>query len=1037
MVKFSSHLRILKFVFAFFTLIVAVKASGTTQPDASADRIILKNSIAYHFVRNVKSIDAEVFITRRISITPLVQGITQLREAKLKLEDFCSQIRGRMTGLRAPNGKTTSKVGKRSYEEFVYFPEIGPVTFNEGTARCNHQQMQLPELYSRTSSERLIQLMTAYNLTNTFAGITFDPISSLQRFIGTGLPWWQGVYNLTYSRGGFPDDISDITDAPHIRFIYTIFDKLVTMYESPSPGLSKNSFNADYRREEKSIALTVAPLICQEKTLADLPTTTFRTGSNPNTFKYFLTGYNATIHPFMNKTKRVKRQTASRGSRIIAEVAAKHAEQRKLASDKLTFATMAPIAKFTSTELNNFRTKRLAVEDTRIELAQEICSSTASYISEIELRSKARLEELLKLVDITIKVNEATDTTKDKRSPASDENFSPNQSDNFNDGASPYRAKRSPLGLFLLKNGVRSVWSLFGFLEKIRTNRRLNKLEKEVGRLSAASSSQAEMVDKISLIVVNHSIIISQLQIATADLSKQVNMLQNRVDNLDSKVEELNTIVHMSQAMTLLNILTERTREAMNNGFEMLEDIISKAVMSETSARLLPVDQIIKVQTDLSVTSNSILDPEYKHMKSVILSDPQNPELLLAIISAVALTRRNQELVRLIPVPWFKGSEAIKPILSHTAVLLDQDAGTFIVLDPDEAQLCARDGHCSTSNPEHRNNAVNCGISQYFNWNLDKCDFENVLSDGTFLKRLGADGIVFSLKEAASSQLFCSGLVGPTRSLEGSGTLQVPAGCALAVTDKNGHTTRIKSLPMSQIIQAQSLDLIIIGPEHLLQADNVGTLSNVSHPFSKLVSEHLQVLGNQLKSTNDEVKHHSNAVIILASVLGFSLLVVILLSLLLYRYSSRFRVKVRQVRTDLEGVAGTLVAFEREAAERVRNKTGEIPPKIPPRRFTTLFQQLDQIDKRKVPNTYLKIGESPTSTKSFGTTSIYNGPKEHPVHYSTAPRPRPRERYLYPMAPLRTELYDMIREDNRKMELDRAMSNSGLRMENSSMPHQL
>ena len=63
----------------------------------------------------------------------------------------------------------------------------------------------------------------------------------------------------------------------------------------------------------------------------------------------------------------------------------------------------------------------------------------------------------------------------------------------------------------------------------------------------------------------------------------------------------------------------------MNNGFEMLEDIISKAVMSETSARLLPVDQIIKVQTDLSVTSNSILDPEYKHMKSVILSDPQNP----------------------------------------------------------------------------------------------------------------------------------------------------------------------------------------------------------------------------------------------------------------------------------------------------------------------------------------------------------------------------------------------------------------------------
>ena len=102
--KVSNKLRIL----TFLTAIALLKAINVTQPDTSADRIILKNSIAYHFVRNVKSIDAEVFITRRISISPLVEGITQLKEAQTKLEDFCHEIRGQFTGLKSPQGKVTT-----------------------------------------------------------------------------------------------------------------------------------------------------------------------------------------------------------------------------------------------------------------------------------------------------------------------------------------------------------------------------------------------------------------------------------------------------------------------------------------------------------------------------------------------------------------------------------------------------------------------------------------------------------------------------------------------------------------------------------------------------------------------------------------------------------------------------------------------------------------------------------------------------------------------------------------------------------------
>ena len=1023
--KVSNKLRIL----TFLAVIALLKAINVTQPDTSADRIILKNSIAYHFVRNVKSIDAEVFITRRISISPLVEGITQLKEAQTKLEDFCHEIRGQFTGLKSPQGKVTTyshQVGKRSFEEFLYFSEVGLVTFEEGRARCEYLKMQLPELYTEASRQRLSLLMATYNLTNTFAGITYDPIVALQRFIGTGLPWWQGIYNYSHSEGGDPDNISDVTDAPHIRFLYTTFERLITMYEIPSPGWSNQSYDADYRRINKEVALIVTPLICQEKTLADLPRTTFMTGSNPNSFSYNLRPYKWWEHPGLKNKPRAPRAKREARRKIIREHYTTSGPPRDL-----SFATMVPTVRIDTEKLNLLRSKRLVAEDTRAGLTQEICLSTAAYIGEIELRSRLRIVELLKLVDITIKVNEPTDLSRFKRSPQVLSDTTPSHSAEINSQQDHYRSERSPIGLFLLKNGVRSVWSLFGFLEKIRTNRRLNKLEKEVGRLQAASSAQAGMVDKISLIVANHSIIIAQLQVATTDLSKQITTLQKRVDKLDSRVDELNTIVHMSLAMTLLNGLTERTKEAMDHGFEMLEDIIRRAVMSETSARLLPVDQIVKVQTDLSVMSNSILDPEYKRMKSVIVSDPQNPELLLAIISAVALTRRNQELVKLIPVPWFKGNEVIKPILSHTAAILDQDAGTFTVLDREEAENCAKDGHCSTSNPERRNNAVACGIPQLFNWNLNKCDYESVLSDGTFLKRLGADGIVFSLKEAASSQLFCSGLVGTPRSLEGSGTLQIPAGCTLTITGRNGEATRIRSLPMSQIMQVQNLDLIVIGPEYLLRADNFGSPLNTSNPFTKIVSDHLQILGKQLEDTNEEVKHHSHAVIILASVLGFALLVIIGLSLLLYRYSSRFRIKVRKVKTDLEGVAGTLVAFERDAAERAKLKAENEPPRVPPRNLNTLLHQLEQMDKAVVPNDYLQFGESPLTDKACGA-SVYSNTREQPTHYSTAPRPKPRDRYLYPMAPLRAELYDMVKGENLKTDANREMASYTKRSENSS-----
>ena len=1010
-------------------------AFNETKPNINSDRIILKNSIAYHFVRHVRNIDAEIFITRRISITPLVEGIKKLGEAKNRMQTFCDDMESYFVrGLRAPAG---TNLNKRSYDTFLFLKEAGDVTFEEAKARCNDRGMQLPEIYENETRQQLVNILTFYNITGAFAGIAFDATTSLQRFINTGLPWWQGIYNRSISEDRIIEPLHKMSGSPHIRFFYGKENELRVMYEVPSPGFHGKSNDPDYREKYRSISLTTAPLVCQDKSMTILPKSNFKNGPNPKGFSY--------IFRSLQSNKRKKRElplsissyvahrrqedamkdSASIQSQISSYVARRRQEDAMKEFNSVQSADLpmtrlnqsnsdfvrlyADSLKLSKEEVKLLRAKRLVTEDPKAKLSQEICHSLASHIGEIEGRSQDRLVKLLKLVDISIKVGEPEETEKIRHKRTVDnDTFSVTTNDTLADyELINSRDKRSPM-LFLLKSGIRSVWSLFSFFEKVRTNRRLNRLEEEVERLQSQHEKSSGIMDKLSLIVANHSIIIGQLEVTTADLSKQVGILTTKVSDLDNRVNSLTSLVQVQQIMTLLASLVERTHDAMNHGFGVLENIIHRALMSETSAHLLPVEEIRKVQTELSIFSNSLLDPEYKRMKSVIVTDPQNPELLMAMINAAALSRKSQELVQLLPVPWFKNNEAIQPILSHEHVVLDQASGTFTVLNDKEAENCIKDGHCSASNPEQRTTITACGLPQFFDWHLNRCDFEPVLSGGMFMKRLGADGIVFSFKEKVIAQLFCQGITGPAQSIQGSGILQIPSGCTLTATDKRGEMAKIKSLPLSQIIQAQALDLIITGPGHMMKTKGIDEPGNVSNPFTRIITEHLSDLGKQLDDTHDEIRHYSNIMIILGSVLGITIVIIAILGALLYRYSSRFRKKVRNVRTELSGMGEKVVAFERQAAERAR-RADSPPPDIPPRNIKTLLYRLEAIEKRaQMPNDYLTVSElGPLNGKD--STSIYSNPPA----VKTGTLPKPRERFLYPMAPLKQELYDSMKLEGR------------------------
>jgi len=609
--------------------------ANEAEPDINSDRIVMKNSIAYHFIKHVRHIEADILITRRISISPLVAGIQQLSETKVKLEQFCNSI---VDALKQSYGGHISKVP--------------------------------------------IKVKREANRTITF------------------------------------------------------------------------------------------------------------------------------LRPLLRRR---------RGSCCVRSIRRKRR----------------------TTEPPN-QLKVIMIPDPTVQLSQDICHSIAAHVQEIETRSRERLTKILNLIDISISINASLPNDQETK---------------------PYRKRRGigksiaktimkkgtkSMGLFLLKTGIRSIWSLFGFIERIQTNRRLNRLEKDVAQLQAQQDKTSGMVDQLALVVANHSILIDQLHITTSKLSRQVNDLSDRVNHLDEKLHFLRSMFQVTTVMSLLQSVVDRTRDAMDHGFYILEHIVDKTLMSETSAHLLPPEQIRKVQIEVSILSNAILDPEYQRMKSVIVSDPENPEYLRAIISVAALSRRHHELVELIPVPLFKSGQTIQPSLSHRAVILNHEEGLFIPLGDREMNSCLRNEHCISTEPELRTNTMACGMPQFFDWHRDKCEFEPILSNGIFLKRLGSDGVIFSLKEEVTVQLFCSTIPSHSRVVNGSGVLQMPPGCKLSITTSSGDVTRIRSPPDTQIVQAQDLELIVTGPDQLLQTRSMDTLSNTSTILSKAISEYLINIEKQI-----------------------------------------------------------------------------------------------------------------------------------------------------------------------------------------------
>ncbi len=151
------------------------------------------------------------------------------------------------------------------------------------------------------------------------------------------------------------------------------------------------------------------------------------------------------------------------------------------------------------------------------------------------------------------------------------------------------------------------------------------------------------------------------------------------------------------------------TQGSMESGYEILKEIIHSTKLKQTSPLILPLDQIELVQNEISKVSTAIIDPDFSKMQSIVVSDPADPTKLLVVVNVAALGRRNLELVRMIPVPYFESGTAYEIILDYHTIVLDQNAHTFSILTEQEEYDCLFN-RCYVGSSCRSRSRVSCAV---------------------------------------------------------------------------------------------------------------------------------------------------------------------------------------------------------------------------------------------------------------------------------------------------------------------------------------
>jgi hypothetical protein len=153
--------------------------------DQQMDKLISKNQIEYHFKRAVRAVAQELFVSRRLDVSVLFQGVQVLRHTATDIGKYCKNMRSSCT--------TVPEVFKLRTSHFLQIGVPQLASYAEAQARCRARKMQLPEVYSTARQIQLSAFIKQHDIRKCFAGLEPDIPDAIHRFASTGYPIWKAI----------------------------------------------------------------------------------------------------------------------------------------------------------------------------------------------------------------------------------------------------------------------------------------------------------------------------------------------------------------------------------------------------------------------------------------------------------------------------------------------------------------------------------------------------------------------------------------------------------------------------------------------------------------------------------------------------------------------------------------------------------------------------------------------------------------------------------------------------------------------------
>ena len=926
------------------------------------DKLVIRNQVGYHFKKVIREVSQELFVSRKVDLSALLHGIQILEQTKDTMKQYCYDLAyAEASSANKPTSTPDSRSPTKDHIPHAgqrYVSIVSPMLsgFAEAKAKCTALGMKLPEIYTMDQREELRTFLREAGVTICFAGLQADIPDSTFRFISTGVPIWQGPFDKAYGSDGHEFELVSIMDDANAKFIYTT-----------------SEWGFGIRFDHTSII------------------------NNPDKHNYGSHRYRDTV-----------RKVSDMAYPIICEKAWDGSLLPPLRSADKSNLAVTPIRTKRTPKLRTPDMPSETLELSQNRVLREYCLSVATQAGDIQEDLFKKISNLLSLVDISFHL-ENNQRIELRESPTIEEyqdpmvTWGPNDTLTLHEvteatsseDASILRYKRIPV--FLAKtvftNGVKAIWGIYSMVQKMRADKKMKKLETSISGVQSQMDNHEDIIRNLTLIAYGSTIAIEQLNVTTRLMDARIHGLEGQVDSLASSVKHLDNRIDSTIQISLVANLINQIQQSLNSGYDILKDIIHCSSLAQTSPLLLPLDQIDLIQNKIRKVSMSILDPDFVKMQSIVVSDPGDPHLLLVIINVAALDREEMQLTKLVSIPYYENEKAYYPILDYDTVVLHQLKRSYSVLTEAEEIGCLSD-RCYVSDVERPISDGTCGIPQFFDEYKKTCLAEEDSSTtGVFLKPMLPDGVLFAFRDEVTTQLFCQGApTGPSNKLQGTGILQLPNGCLLSIIDQKGDSTKVKGPPIYRMMSADDLALVVNGPLSPTHSSSGGPGAvQKKATYDGMITSHLSTVFSRMQSTSSRLDTQDNFIWSMVGVLIALIIITTGVCLLLYRYSGRFRQKIRDLRDRFSDLNRRLLDFVRTGEAMTR---GLPPPMLPmspsvTRILTRARVKLAQVKPRsggdsKGPSPYVSShniyddGRDNTYTSFQPVDGLRRGTQSHP-----------------------------------------------------------